>query len=52
MQPEGNRLAATRNLDREIVRYYIAFLMRNDARFGSRHVGAVADGVNVVPFGG
>ena len=39
------------DLDGEIMRQHIRFLMRHAAGFRRRHIGAIANGVNIVPFG-
>src|SRR6516165_7107849 len=50
MQPEIERSSFAGDLNRQIVREHISFLVRDTARFGSRHVGAIADGVYILPF--
>jgi len=50
MQPEIERSSFAGDLNRQIVREHISFLVRDTARFGSRHVGAIANGVYILPF--
>ena len=51
MKPEIDRSSFTSDLNRQIMRQHIGFLVRDAAGFGCRHVGTVADGVDVLPLG-
>ena len=51
MEPEIDRSSFAADLDGQIVREHFGLLMRHAAGLGRRHVGAIADGVDVVPFG-
>src|SRR5207245_4709553 len=51
MQPEIDGPTFTRNLDCKIMREHVRFLVRDASGFGRRHVGAVADRIDVVPLG-
>lgn len=51
MKPEIDRSSFTSDLNRQIMRQHIGFLVRDAAGFGCRHVGTVADGIDVLPFG-
>jgi hypothetical protein len=50
MQPEIDGPSLPGNLNRQVVRQHIAFLVGNAAGFRGGHVGAVANRVDVVPF--
>jgi hypothetical protein len=51
MKPEIDRSSFTSDLNRQIMRQHIGFLVGDAAGFGCRHVGTVADGVDVLPLG-
>ena len=51
MEPEINGPALPGDLDGQVMSQYVRLLMRNAPGFRSRHVRAVADGINVIPFG-
>ena len=50
MQPKIDRSSCASDLNRQIVREHIGFLVRDAAGFGSRHVSTIADGVHILPF--
>src|SRR5262249_18001197 len=51
MQPEINRLSFSRDFDGKIVSQHVCFLMCDAAGLRGRHICAIADGVDVFPFG-
>ena len=51
MQPEIGRSPFTGNLDDQVVCENICLLVSDATGFGGRHIGAVANGINIVPLG-
>lgn len=50
VEPEVYRPSLSGNFHGEIVGEDIGFLVRYSAGLGSRHICAIADGINVLPF--